>query len=67
MRNLVASIGATVVHFLFARWALNEEDVAREVRAIGMMIEGRAALVTLRNYVVGNALGEPFIEYKVDP
>jgi hypothetical protein len=52
LRNFLARIRATVIHFLFAGRALNEEDVARKVGAIGMMIEGRAALVTLRNDVV---------------
>ena len=56
---------ATTFHFLPAGRALNKEQVTAVIGAIGMVVARHAALMALRNNILGNPLTKTGIKHKV--
>jgi hypothetical protein len=56
---------ATILVFLFAFVALDEQDVTTEIQTIRVMIEGFSALMTRCNNLIGDALCKSLIENEI--
>jgi hypothetical protein len=63
--NFHALGGAALVVFFCARAALNKQQVAAIVFAIGVIIARLPALVAMGNHIVGDALAQAFIEHEI--
>lgn len=63
--ELFAFFGAAVGEFFLAGFALDKEQVAGVVGAIGVVVAVRAALVALRDDFVGDAFADAFVENEV--
>ena len=65
MSDVLTLFRATILVFLFACVALNEQNVTTEVQTIRVMIERFAALMARCDNLVRDAFSKAFIEHKV--
>ena len=61
----LAGFAAAAIILFCAGFALNKQQMAAIIQAVGMRIAGRSALVALTDNIIADAFPEPVVEYKV--